>query len=229
MISVWFLILQIFGSISSFSQFKVKIDGNIKNDDKCECENGWTKPSLISRTCYRLFSSKVTWDEARLYCQNLKAELASVTSSITNKFLTTLTHNQCWIGGYKDGSTWQWTDGSTWEYTNWSNGQPDNLGGKQDKLQFNFGGLGKWDDVEGDHYKPGLPFICEKQSGSIGYSNEMYSYHESCAQSNKNVDNQKTMLILCATIPSLLILFLSISLVIFVKKGLICMENNQNK
>merc|ERR1711983_547176 len=64
--------------------------------------------------------------------------------------------------------------------------------------------------------------------GSKNYSNEVYTYHESCAQSIKNEDSQKTTLIHCLTILSLLILFFLVMLVIFVKKGLICRENNQN-
>ena len=64
--------------------------------------------------------------------------------------------------------------------------------------------------------------------GSKNYSNEMYTYHESCDQSNKTDDSQRTTLILCLTIPSILILFFSVMLVIFVKKGLICRENNEN-
>ena len=130
------------------------------------CENGWTHHSL-GRTCYRFFSSKVTWDEARRYCQNLKAELASVTSFKTNEFLTTLTQEECWIGGYKNGSTWQWTDGSEsiwWKYRNWASGQPDNIGGNQDKLQFNFKEPGKWGDEESHKQQP---FICQKHLGIL--------------------------------------------------------------
>ena len=127
------------------------------------CEIGWIQNPSISRSCYRFFSSNKTWDDARSYCQNLEAELASVSSNEINVFLTNLTQKGCWIGGYKEGSTWQWTDGSTWEYTNWGRGQPDNFGKTQDKIQFNVGGLGKWDDVEGHLYN--LHFICEKQSG----------------------------------------------------------------
>ena len=88
--------------------------------------------------------------------------MASVTSSETNNFLTTLTQKKCWIGGYtEDKDTWQWTDGSPWEYTNWGTGQPDRPF-DQHKLQLNFNGLGKWDNLESWHKKP---FICQNQSG----------------------------------------------------------------
>ena len=72
--------------------------------------------------------------------------MASVTSSETNNFLTTLTQKECWIGGYKNGGTWQWTDGSPWGYTNWASGEPNNFLGVQDKLQFGYLGRGQPDN-----------------------------------------------------------------------------------
>ena len=109
------------------------------------------------------------WDDARNYCQSVGADLASVRSSEINDFLTTLTQAQAWIGGYKNGSFWLWTDGSTLGYSNWAENQPDNVSGNQDRIQINFGtaAAGKWDDVEGDLYDPGLPFICQKIPGFL--------------------------------------------------------------
>ena len=75
----------------------------------------------------------------------------------------TLTENQAWLGGFKGkDNQWRWTDGSTWDYTNWARGQPNNMGGNQNKMQLNFGGKGNWDDVQGGFYNSGLPFICQK-------------------------------------------------------------------
>ena len=123
------------------------------------CERAWTQDPSTNRFCYIFISSKLNWDDARSYCQKLEGELASVTSSETNDFLTTLTQEKCWIGGYtEDRDTWQWSDGSPWGYTNWANGEPNNKGGNQDKLQK----LSRWDDVQSDDKRP---FICQKQSG----------------------------------------------------------------
>ena len=122
------------------------------------CESEWTQHPSTNKS-YRFFHSKLDWDEARIYCQNLEAELASVTSSESNDFLTTLTQEQCWIGGYKNGSTWQWSDGSTWDYTNWSTGQPDDAQGMQGYVVINYEVEGPWDD---EWYTATYPFICEK-------------------------------------------------------------------
>ena len=125
------------------------------------CESGWTQDPSTSRFCYKFFSSKLNWNDARSHCQTLEGELASVTSNETNNFLTTLTQEQCWIGGYRDWHGWHWSDGSPWGYTNWASGQPDRPI-DQHKLQLNYNGLGKWDNL-GSRSK--RPFICQKQSG----------------------------------------------------------------
>ena len=57
----------------------------------------------------------------------------------------------------------------------------------------------------------------------------MYTYHESCAQSNKTDYSQKTTLILYLTIPLLLILSFLVLLVILVKKRIICGEKPKNQ
>ena len=130
-----------------------------------ECESGWTQhQSQFATVCYRFFSSKKTWDDAKSYCQDLAADLASVSSNETNVFLTTLTKEKCWIGGYtEDKDTWQWTDGSPWGYDNWASGMPNNRYGNQDKLQLNFGAIGEWDDLGSYEERP---FICQKHSGT---------------------------------------------------------------
>ena len=102
-----------------------------------------------------------SWNNARRSCQDNIADLASITDEATNIFLTSLTKKRSWIGGYLDSNKkWKWTDGSTWGYTNWYPGEPNNLGGKQDKLIFNPRGNGKWDD---ENEKLKFSFICQKK------------------------------------------------------------------
>ena len=132
------------------------------------CEDGWSGDTS-STLCYQYVSSSELWEDAQDYCQNLGGELASVTSSDINDFLTTLTEDPAWVGGYKNDGNWNWSDGSTFDYTNWASTptqQPDNAGGNQDKIQINWRssqiGVGYWDDLETDHYASGLPFICQK-------------------------------------------------------------------
>ena len=96
----------------------------------------------------------------KIDCQNLGAELASVTTEGENDFLTTLTQERAFVGAYKDDTdTWQWSDGSTWDYTNWSTGQPDDAQGMQGYAVINYKDDGSWDD---EWYTATYPFICEK-------------------------------------------------------------------
>ena len=102
-----------------------------------------------------------SWNNAKRSCQDNKADLASITDKATNIFLTSLTKKRSWIGGFLDSDKkWKWTDGSRWGYTNWYPGEPNNLGGKQDKLIIIGGGVGKWDDYD-EKYKKS--FICQKK------------------------------------------------------------------
>ena len=101
-----------------------------------------------------------SWNNARRSCQDNNADLASITDEATNIFLTSLTKKRSWIGGYLDSDKkWKWTDGSAWSYTNWYPGEPNNQGGKQDKLIFNYEVVSKWDD---DDEKFKRSYICQK-------------------------------------------------------------------
>ena len=106
-----------------------------------------------------MFTFIKTWNDARSHCKSLGGDLASVSSLEINTFLTILTSDQAWIGGYKSGSSWKWTDGSSVDYSNWMSGQPNNWGGNQDKIYINRDGLGGWDDDKGSSERY---FICEK-------------------------------------------------------------------
>ena len=56
-------------------------------------------------------------------------------------------------------STWKWSNGRIFDYDNWNVGEPDNLGGNQDKIQLNHEIVGGWDDLNGKEKKY---FICER-------------------------------------------------------------------
>ena len=91
------------------------------------CASGWVFHAYSGK-CYRHISAKMDWNDALESCKsaniNRKISLASIPDSITNKFLTTLTQERAWTGGFKksDG-TWAWSDGAQWGYTNWASGR----------------------------------------------------------------------------------------------------------
>ena len=68
-----------------------------------ECSLGWTYSDHTKR-CYKHFSELKTWTAARAFCQAQtphSGDLASVSDQDTNDFLTTLTNETVWIGGFQ--------------------------------------------------------------------------------------------------------------------------------
>ena len=67
-------------------------------------EEGW---AYLGTTSYRIFETKVTFDEARSLCQGEGADLASVPTPLHNTFLTEYVEEatrikQLWLGGQFD-------------------------------------------------------------------------------------------------------------------------------
>ena len=78
-------------------------------------------------------------------------ELATVHSESENALLVTAAAgNKVWIGGTDAASedTWKWdSTGTPLWYTNWYSGQPDDAGGNEDCMEFNYRSSGKWNDA----------------------------------------------------------------------------------
>ena len=107
-----------------------------------------------------------TWDDARYSCQELNADLASISTEETNTFLSSLTTELSWVGGYLDfNKEWKWSDGSVWAYSNWFPGEPNRqTTEQQNRATINYpwkkgaDGVGLWDD-QYPTYK--TSFICQ--------------------------------------------------------------------
>ncbi|XP_078543369.1 lectin-like [Lissotriton helveticus] len=117
---------------------------------------------------YKYIPTSKTWVEAELHCQSLTAgsHLASVHSPEENDFIQRLVltsakgNPQVWIGGsdcYKD-RTFMWTDGSSWDYQKWNQREPNNSGGREPCLQFNFDKPGMWND---EKCGGSMSFVCK--------------------------------------------------------------------
>ena len=116
------------------------------------CGRGWSY-SNHTRRCYKHFTELKSWTDARAYCQARAphtGDLASVPDQDTNLFLSSLTSETVWIGGYqkdaRDGA-WGWSDGTAWGFESWCPGEPNNFGGyAEDYLATNFCSPGGWND-----------------------------------------------------------------------------------
>ena len=94
---------------------------------------------------------KTNRTEALRYCQssniNPTSTLVSIPDKTTNDFLTTLTKEPSWTGGYKNSEgDLGWTDGSPWTFTNWAPGEPNDFGGVEDFVEINSPKIGLWND-----------------------------------------------------------------------------------
>ena len=90
------------------------------------CASGWTSFGYTGY-CYRHFASPKPWAEAKRFCELIAphgetGNLVSVGDHFTNTFLSAITRNKVWIGGYQDGDKWAWSDDSTWKYSLWASG-----------------------------------------------------------------------------------------------------------
>jgi hypothetical protein len=145
-------------------------DGNDCTTDECSagvCTHdgeGWTG---YGGHCYRYFTDKKNWFDARAACQALGGDLASMANAAENDFVHSIVipkETAPWIGFNDQGSegSWQWSDGSAVTFTNWAGGEPNNSGNEdcghlyvyannpQDK---------RWNDAQ---CGSGYDYICEK-------------------------------------------------------------------
>ncbi|XP_078541765.1 lectin-like [Lissotriton helveticus] len=128
--------------------------------------DGW---SMRSSVYYKYIPTHKTWVEAEIYCQNLTptAHLASVHSLEENRFIQELIYDSAWIGAsdcYKD-RTFMWTDGSQFNFQAWYTKEPNNYGGREPCVHFNFARPGSWNDAP---CSLALPFVC-KASDNLNF------------------------------------------------------------
>ncbi|OUM66913.1 hypothetical protein PIROE2DRAFT_59085 [Piromyces sp. E2] len=123
-----------------------------------------------TNSTYVLYDDKdYSWEEAKNYCTSIGSHLLTINSDdelkyIKENFLKYGTKNLYWLGGYKDGSTWNWITDETFSYSNWASGKPDNFRNSEDKIIIlNKSNFGYWDDI-------GVA------SSSFMYNNIVYSF-----------------------------------------------------
>ena len=139
---------------------------------------------------YQLVDDGMTWEEAKVVCENKGGHLVVITSEEEQNFVCGLldngTRNSYWMGGFKnvDGS-WQWITDENFSYTNWAPEDPNNAYGNENVLMMyrninhlysNPNQLGDWNDLRADGtFKDGNFFGTE----NFGYICEWDSVTES--------------------------------------------------
>jgi len=149
---------------------------NLEHASWSECPSDWYP---YGAKCYKAFEivevpvRYVGWEGAQQYCIDQGGILAVIKDQNTNNMLNKIVNGRSsWIGGFRIVQVGQlmWTDGSFMTYQNWDKGQPDNYGGDEYCVQFNYpySYSGKWNDMPcgrgsggGNNYYVSA-FICQK-------------------------------------------------------------------
>ena len=123
--------------------------------------------SLYNDHRYEVVDEGMTWPAAKAYAEERGGHLAVITSAEEEAFVEQLIadgeKNQYWLGGYREGSGFQWVTGEAFGYTNWDKNQPDHNRGVEDYVQLqrianpHVGGSRSmtWNDAPGDNTIPG--------------------------------------------------------------------------
>lgn len=122
--------------------------------------------SLLSTASrhYHFINQSLSWSEARSYCREKHADLATVDNMDDMRALAKSLGGhirQSWIGLERRGPLrWMWSDGSgTAHFTSWREDEPNNVAGNEWCAEFE---EGNWNDVACDH---DLSFVCyERES-----------------------------------------------------------------
>ncbi|XP_061174193.1 C-type lectin lectoxin-Lio1-like isoform X4 [Saccostrea echinata] len=114
---------------------------------KSVCSQGWKR---YNGHCYHLFSTKMNWFEAQMFCRKQGATLLQINDARESKWLSKkFPKVPYWIDLTdvgKEGTWMTFSSGKGPTFTAWAKGQPDNSGGKQHCAYNNWTGRSDWDD-----------------------------------------------------------------------------------
>ncbi len=100
------------------------------------------------------------WYDAQRWCEEHGGYLMCIETAVESEFAVRLTNRtRIWLGGVRyDNATWRWVNGSEISFTRWAQGEPNNTGGGENRMNMNI--KGDWNDSphRSDWIKG---FVCE--------------------------------------------------------------------
>ena len=126
------------------SRYPFSCDSAQTCDQKHRCRVAYWKDSG-----YLICPRKVSWEQARKFCEEAGAHLAKIETQEENYFLANQGLQAAWIGLVCDARrVFHWTDGETAAATFWAKDQPDNAGhGEECVTLNNWDPSAAWNDV----------------------------------------------------------------------------------
>ena len=117
---------------------------------------------------YLLNEKEMDWRGHEDAAVDWGGHLTSVTSQEEQEHVKELSKGKwCWIGGRRvephkgngpGAEHWEWSDGSPWDFTFWGPGEPNNSGGREDRVHLlpHYGPEQKWNDIHKEHRQAGI-------------------------------------------------------------------------
>jgi hypothetical protein len=145
-------------------------DGNSCTTDTCqagECVHSGDGWSVFNDHCYRYFTEKMNWADARADCQARGGELASIANEAENSFIHGIVdpgETAPWIGfnDHASENSWQWSDASPVTFTKWAASEPNNSGNEDCAHLYVYATSpqnSRWNDA---NCSSSYDYICEK-------------------------------------------------------------------
>ena len=127
---------------------------------------------------YRFVPEAMTWNEHNHRAMEMGGHLASITNAEENERVARIAgERSVWIGGIRKGGGngpgadhWYWSDGRPWTYTNWARGEPNNHGGRENRMHLYGHHSGFWNDVSEDWRGPAVYRITASMPQSVTVS-----------------------------------------------------------
>jgi len=88
------------------------------------CPVGW---DAMGSSCYKLFASSKTWQDAEDHCQKEGGHLTSIHSPEEQNLVVSLHSGSFWAGGsdLDTEGNWKWTDNTSLSFTDWRKEEPN--------------------------------------------------------------------------------------------------------
>uniref|UniRef100_A0A3Q3JCG4 Mannose receptor, C type 2 n=1 Tax=Monopterus albus TaxID=43700 RepID=A0A3Q3JCG4_MONAL len=129
-----------------------------------DCETFWDTDPL-TESCYQFnFQATLSWNEARVSCQQQGADLLSITKLHEQTYINGLLTGYSaalWIGlnDLDINGGWQWADSSPLKYLNWEQDQP-NHAEEENCVVIRTESSGRWQNRD---CSVALPYVCKKR------------------------------------------------------------------
>ncbi|XP_063401463.1 C-type mannose receptor 2-like [Mytilus trossulus] len=151
-----------------------------------ECPSNW---KTFDNWCYKEFSERRLWFQAREYCRSIGTDLVSVHNEKENNFLiTNFTQTSSWIGlsNLHNNAKYVWSDGSILNFTDWGESEPNNFNNNENCAQlFLKPDSQKWND---NNCFMSLRFTCKTQIYPKCRPGEWLYHKNSCYSINTLLD-----------------------------------------